>query len=31
MICCDGEFIPEGSKIKITKVEGMRVVVRKID
>ena len=30
-IVTEGEFIPEGSKIEITKVEGMRIVVRRID
>ncbi|HHV96402.1 MAG TPA: hypothetical protein GXX37_08035 [Clostridiaceae bacterium] len=30
-VVTEGEFIPKGSNIEIIKVEGMRIVVRKID
>ena len=30
-VVTEGQFIPEGEKIKIIKVEGRRIVVRKID
>ena len=29
-VVTDGEFIPKGTKVKVVKVEGMRIVVRKM-
>lgn len=28
---CDGEFIPQGTKVRVTRVDGLRIIVRKLD